>query len=329
MIVVTGVTGFIGSNLLAELEKRGYTDIVGIDSFGMGNKWKNIANRDYVRLVDPDNTFAFLNENASKIDVIIHLGAISSTTESNVDLIVKNNIHLSTDLYEFCKQHGISFIYASSAATYGLRTKSLTCDDNDSIEYLRHLRPMNPYGWSKHYVDKYISVDRMRTKATNQVVGLKFFNVYGPNEYHKRNQASVIYHFYRQLLEFNVARVFRTKNHEYPDGAFRDFVYVDDCVEVIIWMLEHKNVNGLFNVGTGMAVSYETIVETVARCVGKTHVVEYIEMPQEIQNQYQFYTEARLEKLHSVGYDRTMTSIQVGIERYCKYLADSSTLKYK
>lgn len=329
MIVVTGATGFIGSNLLAELEKRGYTDIVGVDSFGIGSKWKNVANRDYVRWVNPDNVFSFLNENAYRIDAIIHLGAISSTIESNVDLIVKNNIQLSTNLYEFSKRHGFAFIYASSAATYGRRMNGSSFDDCDSIEYLRQLKPMNPYGWSKHYVDKYISIDRMKTNATNQVVGLKFFNVYGPNEYHKGNQASVIFHFYGQLLASGVARVFSTKNHEYPDGAFRDFVFVDDCVDVIIWMLEHKDVNGLFNVGTGFATSYERIVEAVAKCFGKSPSIEYIEMPQDIQIQYQYFTEARLEKLRSVGYVRTMTSIQDGIERYCKYLADINSLKYK
>lgn len=329
MIVVTGAAGFIGSNLLAEFEKRGYTDIVGIDSFGIGSKWKNVANRDYVKLVNPDDTFIFLNENANRIDAIIHLGALSSTTESDVDLIVKTNIQLSIDLYEFCKQNSISFIYASSAATYGLRAVGCACKDNDDIEYLRHLKPMNPYGWSKHYVDKYISLDRMKTDATNQVVGLKFFNVYGPNEYHKGNQASVIFHFYGQLLESDVAKVFRTKNHDYPDGASRDFVFVDDCIDIIIWMLEHKDVIGLFNVGTGMSTSYEKIVEAIAKCMGKSPSIEYIDMPQNIQIQYQYYTKAQLDKLRSVGYERTMTSLQDGIDRYCKYLANFSSLEYK
>ena len=329
MIVVTGATGFIGSNLLAGLEMKWYDDIVGIDSFGTGDKWKNVANRDNVKFIDPDDAFAFLEKNKNAISALVHLGAISSTMENNVDLIVKNNIQLSIGLYEFCKQNGISFIYASSAATYGQRTPSDTCNDDDSIDYLRKLHPLNPYGWSKLYVDKHIAINKAKTNPSNQIVGLKFFNVYGPNEYHKGNQASVILHFYEQLRGHGVAKVFKTASTEYPKGASRDFVYVDDCVNVILWMLEHKNVSGLFNVGTGVSVTYEEIADDVALLMGLKPSIEYIEMPQHLHAQYQYFTEAQLNKLRSVGYDRAMTDIHDGISSYYYYLTKTNSLKYK
>ena len=332
MIIVTGATGFIGSNLLAELEARGYTEIVGIDSFGTGNKWMNVANRSHVRFIMPENTFTFLGENADRIKAVIHLGAISTTTEHDVDLIFKNNVEFTIKLYDFCKKHGTPLIYASSAATYGHQMAGVLCEDNESLEHLQKLWPLNPYGWSKLFMDKFISIDRASGTPSHQVVGLRFFNVYGPHEYHKGAQASVILHFYRQMLEEGTIKVFKTASEDYPKGAARDFVFVEDCVDVMVWMMEHPDVSGLFNVGTGTAVTYEEIAENVSRCMNRETNIRYIPMPEGLPLQYQFFTQARLDKLRSVGYTKAMTGIQEGIAKYYPYLdhlSKHNLFKYK
>ena len=324
MIVVIGATGLIGSNLLYSLESKGYTNIVGIDSFGNGEKWKNIAGRSFVFFILPEQMKEFLDTHIKDITTIIHLGGISSTTEINVDEIFRTNIQLSVDLYEYCKQNCIQFIYASSAATYGLIKDDFEkFEDIADIIFLRGLRPMNAYGWSKNYIDKYISIDRSRNGQANQVVGLKFFNVYGPNEYHKGEQMSVAAKFYYQYMKYGKAKLFKYDDHGRYKALLlpkisprRDFVYVDDCVDVIIWMMEHPEVNGLFNVGTGIATSFEMIAKIVAESIGKEPVIEYVEMPEPLQSQYQDYTCADIKKLRSVGYKAEMTSVEDGVEEY-------------
>ena len=323
-IVVTGATGFIGSNLLYALEERGYSDIVGIDSFGDGEKWKNVANRSFVQFVLPEQTQAFLEQKTQAITAIIHLGGISTTTETNVDEIVRTNIQLSINLYEFCKKNRIQFIYASSAATYGGTINDWeSFEDYQDIKHLQLLKPMNAYGWSKHCIDKYIAIDRAREQFDNQVVGLKFFNVYGPNEYHKGEQMSVIAKFHQQYIKYGKAKLFkfdnRYRSHMLDKRApRRDFVYVDDCVAVIIWMLEHQEVNGLFNVGTGIATSFEMVAKIVAESLGKEPAIEYIEMPELLQSQYQDYTCSNIDKLRSVGFKAEMTSEKEGVKEYVK-----------
>lgn len=320
MIIVTGATGFIGSNLLSALEDNGYFNIVGIDTFGTESKWKNVAKRSYTYFVLPGQAQAFLEENVTKIKCIIHLGGISSTTETDVDKIVKNNIQLSVKLYEYCKKNNIQFIYASSAATYGIGTNNGDCfNDLQDIESLRKLKPANAYGWSKHCVDKYISNDRELENSQNQVVGLKFFNVYGPNEYHKGGQMSVVAKFHQQYTEYGKARLFKDKESKYlQDGIEprRDFVYVNDCVDVILWMLKHESVSGLFNVGTGHAQSFHDVAHLVAKHVGKEPEIEYIDIPETIQIHYQYYTCANIEKLRTVGYTKEMTCLEDGIKDY-------------
>lgn len=324
MIVVTGALGFIGSNLLAELEFRGYNDIVSIDSFGTGDKWRNVANRSCVTFIFPEQTFAFLNENKSDIKALIHLGAISSTTEKDVDLIAKNNIQLTMELYKFCTQSKIPFIYASSAATYGHCDQEGDFIDDESLSFLQNLKPLNPYGWSKLCVDKLIAKDKMQHELLSQVVGLKFFNVYGPNEYHKGGQKSVIPQFFKQYKEDGFAKLFIT------NGAKRDFVYVDDCVDVMIWMLEHPHVSGLFNVGTGIASTFEDVAQCVAESMGVEANIKHIDMPEGLERQYQFLTKASTEKLRSVGYHHQMNSLSQGIEKYVKeYLIKENELKYR
>lgn len=327
MIIVTGATGFIGSNLLWALENEGYTNIVGIDTFGCESKWKNVAKRSCVYFVLPEQTSMFLENNTDNIAAIIHLGGISSTTETNVNEIVRTNIQLSINLYEFCKQHNIQFIYASSAATYGFTNKDWgTFDDAQDIESLRKLQPMNAYGWSKHCVDKYISFDRQKEPTNiNQVVGLKFFNVYGPNEYHKGEQMSVIAKFHQQYKQYGKAKLFKFDNRfrmlMLDKGApRRDFVYVDDCMNVILWMLEHASISGLFNVGTGVASTFNEVARCVAKTLGCEPEIEYIDMPESLRQQYQDYTRANIDKLRRVGYNSKMLSLEDGIKEYVYYL---------
>lgn len=324
MIVVTGATGFIGSNLLFALEAKGYTNIIGIDNFGNGEKWKNVAKRSFVFFVLPEQMKEFLDSHTKDISAIIHLGGISTTTETNVDEIVKTNIQLSVYLYEYCKKNYIQFIYASSAATYGYSINDWgSFEDRQDIDSLRNLKPMNAYGWSKNCIDKYIASDRAGKENKSQVVGLKFFNVYGPNEYHKGEQKSVIVKFYKQYLKCGRAKLFKFDDSTRmmmldKRSPRRDFVYVDDCVAVIIWMIEHQEVNGLFNVGTGIATSFEMVAKIVAESLGKEPVIEYVEMPESLQSQYQDYTCASIDKLRSVGYIAEMTNVKDGVEEYVK-----------
>lgn len=315
MYIVTGATGFIGSNLIAEMQSRGYEEIVVVDWFGCDAKWKNVAKRGALRFVMPEQLSSFLDKNAKKIKGIFHLGAISSTTETNVDTIVANNFQLTVDLYEFCCMHGIRMVYASSAATYGAGEHGFV--DRDDVGFISSLRPLNPYGWSKNAVDKYIFNDMLHTGKSGQVVGLKFFNVYGPNEYHKGMQMSVVRHFYEQFRTTGKVRLFKSYRNDCPHGEQRrDFVWVGDCVDVLLWMLEHGDVNGLFNVGTGHATSYNAVARSVAERMGVKAEIEYIDMPDSVRNQYQYFTEADLTKLRSVGYDRAMTGVPDGVAEY-------------
>jgi ADP-L-glycero-D-manno-heptose 6-epimerase len=324
MYIVTGATGFIGSNLLAEMQKRGYRDIVAVDTFGDGDKWKNIAKRRALQLLFPHQLQDFLLEHKDEINAVVHLGAISSTTETDVDKIVENNFQLTVRLFTFCRHNAIPLVYASSAATYG--AGELGFVDRDDITFLSSLRPLNPYGWSKNAVDKYISSTLQDASTPTfshsnnpQVVGLKFFNVYGPNEYHKGMQMSVMRHFCEQFRNTGKVRLFKSYRDDCADGEQRrDFVWVGDCVRVMLWMLEHGEVSGLFNVGTGSATSYNVVARSVARALGVDPVIEYIDMPDSVRNQYQYFTQADLTKLRSVGYDAPFTSVPDGVDKYVR-----------
>lgn len=315
MIVITGATGFIGSNLLAEMEHRGFNDIIAVDTFGNGEKWKNVERLSTARFVFPIELDSLLKGYDKEIEAIIHLGGISTTTETDADLIVKNNIQLTINLYLFCKSLGIPFIYASSASTYGSGENGYY--DNDNVEYLEHLKPLNLYGWSKCYIDRFIAHDNLRTRNTSQVVGLKFFNVYGPNESHKKDQASVMYKFYHELRDTHKIQLFKSYHKLYRNGEQqRDFVYVDDCVNVILWILGHPSVKGIFNVGTGHARTFLDVANIIKLHCNNNADIEYIEMPPAIQKHYQYYTCADIRKLRAVGYENPFCSIEEGINRY-------------
>ncbi|HEX9463247.1 MAG TPA: ADP-glyceromanno-heptose 6-epimerase [Alphaproteobacteria bacterium] len=316
MIVVTGGAGFIGSNLVAGLERRGGADLAVCDRLGHGDKWRNIAKRELADIVAPDRLFDFLGAHSREVETIFHLGAISSTTETDVDLIVHENFRLSSALWAWTTRHGKRYIYASSAATYGDGAAGF--DDDASAAGLAKLRPLNPYGWSKHAFDRRVArLVKSEAPAPTQHVGLKFFNVYGPNEYHKGGQRSVAHQLYPRALVGEPARLFKSHNPAYPDGGQkRDFVWVGDCVSVMLWLLDHPAVNGLFNLGTGKARSFADLAKAVFTAAGKPARIEFIDTPFEIRDKYQYFTEAKMERLRAAGYEQPMTSLEDGIRHY-------------
>jgi ADP-L-glycero-D-manno-heptose 6-epimerase len=322
MIVVTGGAGFIGSNLLAGLEAKGYHDLVVIDRLGSGDKWRNIAKRELVAVIPPEETFAYLDDHAAEIDAVFHLGAISATTETDADLINDSNFRLTLKLWDWCSWRGARFLYASSAATYGDGTRGF--EDSAEIADLAKFQPLNAYGWSKHATDRRIArlVSRDEPRPP-QWAGLKFFNVYGPNEYHKGGQKSVVGHIFPRAAAGETAKLFRSHRPDYQDGGqLRDFVWVGDVVDVMLWLLEHPEVSGLFNVGSGDARSFKDLATTVYTALGKTPNIEYIDTPVEIRDKYQYFTQASLDRLRAAGYDRQMTPLEAGVTRYVQeYLA--------
>ncbi len=316
MIVVTGGAGFIGSNLVAGLEARGLDDIVVCDRLGADEKWRNIAKRELAEIVPPEDLFAFLDANAAKIDCVFHMGAISSTTETDADRMVETNIRLSLGLWRWCAKHDRRLIYASSAATYG--DGSAGFDDDGSPEALARLRPLNLYGWSKHVVDRRIA--RLAASGAvrpRQWVGLKFFNVYGPNEYHKGAMRSLIAKNYARAAAGEPVTLFRSHHPDYEDGGqMRDFVYVADCVDVMLWLFDRAEVNGLFNLGTGRARRFVDLVGALFRACGQTPNIVYVDTPEELRPRYQYFTEARMDRLRAAGYERPFTDVEAGVADY-------------
>ncbi len=323
MIIVTGGTGFIGSNLVAGLEAAGHKDIVICDTFGSDDKWRNIAKREVRDIVHPDRLFDYLKNHQDAIQAIFHMGAISATTEKDVDLIVETNVVLSRRLWNWCSKYQKRFIYASSAATYGDGDQGF--DDKQESQDLASLRPLNAYGWSKHVFDRRIAriLEDNTETAPPQWAGLKFFNVYGPNEYHKNDQMSVICKLYPQVIEGAAAKLFKSHHSDYENGGqLRDFIYVKDCVSVMLWLLENDNVSGLFNIGTGEARSFLDLATATFNAAQKTPKIKYIDMPASLRNKYQYFTEANMNKLRAAGYNKDFISLEDGIQDYvANYMA--------
>ena len=316
MIIVTGGAGFIGSNILAWLEKQRYKDIVVVDWLGNEDKWKNIAKRELAAIVAPENMFDYMEKHKEAITAVIHMGAISTTTETDVDLIIRSNFELSWKLWEFCRDNEKQFIYASSAATYGDGSQGFI-DDND-LSALNALRPLNPYGWSKALFDRKVAREVLEKRATpKQYVGLKFFNVYGPNEYHKGGQKSVIAHIFPQVKNDEETLLFKSYNPDYKDGEqLRDFVWVGDIVAVILWMLQNPHVNGIYNVGTGQARSFYDLAKATWAAMGKEPKIGFKDMPETLRDKYQYYTQADLTHLRNAGFIQPMTSLEEGVRQY-------------
>ena len=317
MFLVTGGAGFIGSNIVAALEERRLGGVAISDRLRSGDKWRNVAKRELVDLIHPDRLFEFLEDNASEIEAVIHMGAISSTTETDSDLIIEVNFRLSMALWNWCAANQARFIYASSAATYGDGAQGFT--DDDSPQALAGLRPLNSYGWSKLLVDRRITrIIADGGAHPPQWAGLKFFNVYGPNEYHKGGQQSVVAgSIFPSIAEDRPAKLFKSHHPDYPDGGqLRDFIWVGDCVNVVLWFLENEGVSGLFNCGTGQARSFHDLAAATYQALGMEPDIEYVPTPENIRDRYQYFTEADMSRLRAAGYDRPFTSLEDGVAEY-------------
>lgn len=318
MLLVTGGAGFIGSNLIAGLNEVGRTDIVVNDALGNTGKWRNLGKRQVADVVPPGELSGWLD--GRKLDAVVHLGAISDTTATDGDLVLATNFRLSLRLLDWCTATRTPFLYASSAATYGAGTEGF--DDEWSPAALQRLRPMNLYGFSKHLFDLAV-VDRFakRAKLPPQWVGLKFFNVFGPNEYHKGEMTSLIGKRFEDAKAGKPVHLFKSHRHGIGDGEQkRDFIYVDDAVAVMRWLLDTPAVSGIFNVGTGKARSFRDLIAAMFRALGHAPNIEYVDMPPTIRDQYQYFTQAKVENLRKAGYNADFTSLEEGVNRYVTFL---------
>jgi ADP-L-glycero-D-manno-heptose 6-epimerase len=321
MLLVTGGAGFIGSNLVAALNQAGRSDIVVNDHLGTDGKWRNLGKRQIADMVPPAELFAWLD--GRKIDAVLHLGAISDTTASDADLVIATNFRLSLKLLDWCAAARTPFIYASSAATYGDGAQGF--GDDWSSEALARLRPMNLYGWSKHLFDLALVERRAKGGALPpQWAGLKFFNVFGPNEYHKGEMMSLVAKRFDEARSGKPVRLFKSHRDGIADGEQkRDFIYVDDAVAVVLWLLATPSVSGIFNVGTGKARSFRDLMLAMFRALGRTPNVDYVDMPLSIRTQYQYFTQGEVENLRRAGYNAGFMSIEDAVARYVTGFLDS------
>jgi ADP-L-glycero-D-manno-heptose 6-epimerase len=319
VIVVTGAAGFIGSNIVADLlaEDRS-REIVVVDRFGTDERWRNLARHPVDHFVDPTRLDIFLAAHGDEIEAIIHMGAIATTTERDVDRLVRCNIEATVQLWDWCAMRQVPFLYASSAATYGGRERGFA--DDDSPDALAALAPLNAYGWSKHATDMLLA---RRVAAGRPAppfwAGLKFFNVYGPNEYHKGDMASVAYKLHAQAMRGETVHLFRSYRPGIADGEQRrDFIHVRDCTRAILWLLNNRGRSGLYNVGTGEARSFLDVVRALARAMGREVNVEFIDMPEPIRARYQYFTEADTAKLRGAGLTAPCYTLEQGIADYVR-----------
>lgn len=311
MIVVTGGAGFIGSAFVAKLNSEGVRDIIVVDDPHSTAREKNLANKSYREFIGKREFIDLARANSlpKGITAIVHMGACSSTTEKNLQYLRENNFEYSKTLAEYCLSHGIRYLYASSAATYGNGAHGY--DDDDSK--LESLEPLNPYGDSKQRMDLWAKEQGLFAK----IVGLKFFNVYGPNEYYKGSMASIAWKAFNAIHQTGTFSLFKSHRPDYKDGEqMRDFVYVKDCCEIMWWLLHNPTVNGLFNVGSGKARSWNALLNAIFSAMGREPKISYIDMPVELRDQYQYFTEASMEKLRKAGYTKPMHTLEEGITDY-------------
>ena len=322
MYLITGGGGFIGSNLAAGLEARGDGEIVICDWLEEGHKQRNLDKRSISQIIPPEEIFEFLGARGEKLTALFHMGAISSTTETDVNLVLDTNVRFSLDLWEWCCRHEKRFIYASSAATYGDGARGF--DDDESDAALAVLRPLNLYGWSKHLFDRHVLGLSRGGKAPPQWAGLKFFNVYGPNEYHKDNMKSVVCQIFPIAREGKPCQLFKSHHPDYGDGGqLRDFIWVGNCVDVMLWLLDNPGVSGLFNLGTGQARSFVDLAAAVYGALGRECTIDYVDTPEEIRDRYQYFTQARMDRLREAGYGAPFTSLEEGVGRYVREFLDT------
>jgi ADP-L-glycero-D-manno-heptose 6-epimerase len=322
MLLVTGGAGFIGSNVVAALNEAGRADVAVCDLLGHDGKWRNLAKRQLADIVPPDELMAWLN--GRKCEAVIHMGAISETTATDGDLVIETNFRFSMRLFDWCAAHAVPFIYASSAATYGNGEQGF--GDDPSLAALKTLRPMNLYGWSKHLFDMAV-IERARRgeKLPPQWAGLKFFNVFGPNEYHKGTMMSVLARRFDDIKADRTVELFKSHRDGIADGdQRRDFIYVDDVVRVVMWLLATPSVSGLFNVGTGRARSFKDLMLSAYAALKTTPNIRYIDMPESIRNSYQYFTQSEVDRLQRAGYNGGFTPLEEAVGLYVKGYLDSA-----
>jgi len=318
MIVVTGAAGFIASCLVAKLNEEGFTDLVLVDDFSVDLKKNNWENKKFRILVSRNTFFEWLKDNQQQVQFIFHLGARTDTTEFNTAIFDELNLNYSKQIWLNCVQFNIPLVYASSAATYGAGEFGY----NDNELELNSLKPLNPYGESKNEFDKWAL---MQPQKPLFWAGLKFFNVYGPNEYHKGRMASVIFHAYQQINNSGSMNLFKSHKKEYTDGEqLRDFIYVKDVVEVCYFLMHLRKHSSIYNLGTGMARTFKALAEQTFKSMNATENIDFIDIPNDIRATYQYYTEANMSKLKSIGYHCNFYSLEDGIEDYVKNYLQSN-----
>ena len=322
MLLVTGGAGFIGSNLVAALNAAGRSDVVVCDMLGHEGKWRNLAKRQLMDIVPPSELMGWLQ--GRHLDAIFHLGAISETTATDGDLVIETNFRLSSRLLDWCTANPTPFIYASSASTYGNGEQGFR--DDQSLAALRQLRPMNLYGWSKHLFDLVVAERAAGGKPLPpQWAGLKFFNVFGPNEYHKGTMMSVLARKFDDVKAGRTVQLFKSHREGIADGdQRRDFIYIDDVVRVMIWLLATPAVSGIFNVGTGRARSFRDLMLATYAALGATPKIEYVDMPEQIRGSYQYFTESDVGRLCGAGYNGGFTGLEEAVGLYVKGFLDQT-----
>jgi ADP-L-glycero-D-manno-heptose 6-epimerase len=318
MIIITGGAGMIGSMIAWHLNtKLGRDDLVIVDHITHEAQWQNLVHRHYVEYLDKDQLFDFIEDN-DEVEAIVHMGAISATTERDFNKLLKDNIHYSQDLWSWCTEHEVPFFYASSAATYGDGSAGY---DDVSIE---NLRPLNGYGYSKHFFDQWV-LKQTSENSPPSWAGFKFFNVYGPNEYHKERMASVAFHTFNQFAETGTMKLFKGTKAGIADGEQqRDFVYVKDCASIVAHFLtaaqgKKPAPNDIYNIGTGQARTFKDLATNVMVNMGKTPHITYIDMPEDLRGKYQYFTEAPMAKIRTAGYKAPMTSLEDGVKDYVQH----------
>jgi ADP-L-glycero-D-manno-heptose 6-epimerase len=307
MIVVTGALGFIGSNMIAKLNQEGFNDIVAVDDFSKKEKEPNLAGKKITQRVERKQFIHWLDVNQRMVQIVIHLGARTDTTEFDINLFNELNLNYTKSVWEVCTKHGLPLIYASSAATYG--DGSLGYEDNHQI--INSLKPLNPYGDSKNDFDKWAIA---QTETPYYWVGLKFFNVYGPNEYHKGRMASVVFHAFNQINQTGGMKLFKSHNPDYKDGGqLRDFVSVVDVCDVIFYLLSHRKSenNGIYNLGTGKAETFLTLTQSVFKAMDKEESISFIDTPIDIRDTYQYNNQASMDKLKIIGYNNQFGIVKI------------------
>ncbi len=318
MLVVTGGGGFIGSVLAAALNEAGHDRLVIVDRFGSSEKWRNIAKREFLDILPIDGLLPWLDRYGGEVDTVFHLGANSSTFETDADAIIAGNLNYSIALWRWCAAAGKPLVYASSAATYGDGTAGF----DDGVDLAR-LRPLNLYGWSKHAFDRWAAREAARGHAPPRWFGLKFFNVFGPNEYHKGEMRSLVAKNYARVAAGEAVRLFKSYRPDFADGGqLRDFVYVKDCVAALLHLWRQGRASGLYNIGSGRARSFADLIGALAAACGRAPRIEYVDMPEALRPTYQYFTEAPLGRLRAAGYDGQFTPLEAAVADFVAgYLA--------